>query len=166
MAYGIYYMWYIIALLGGRVGWWFYRLSPIQTTCAQARPAEMCLNPQWIQSVTLIFIFSVSGITTDFLLGFYHMGFKGTAQHLVKNAHPQINPEKTKIGKEISAVSHSFSPKQLWDLFETSVRLWLIFLRNRCRKSQLGLPVIFKGDLIKLSMKFQNVSPVLERSKV
>ena len=74
--------------------------------------------------------------------------------------------------RDLSSVSF-ISPRQLWDLCGTKVRLWLIppvpqlfLLRNRCRKSQLWLPVSFKGDLIKLSMKFQNVSPVLERSKV
>ena len=74
--------------------------------------------------------------------------------------------------RELSSVSF-ISPRQLWDLCETKVRLWLIspvsqlfLLKNRCRKSQLGLPVSFKGDFIKLSMKFQNVSSVLERNKV
>ena len=84
---------------------------------------------------------------------------------------PQRSQRKRKVEKRSQSVSF-ISPRQLWDLCETKVRLWLIspvsqlfLLRNRCRKSQPGLPVSFKGDLIKLLMKIQNVSSVLERSK-
>ena len=52
--------------------------------------------------------------------------------------------------RDLSSVPF-ISPRQLWDPCETKVMLWLIspvsqlfLLRNRCRKSQLGLPVSFK----------------------
>ena len=48
------------------------------------------------------------------------------------------------------------------------MRLWLIspvaqlfLLRNRCTKSQLGLPVSFKGELIELSVKSLVVSTLV-----
>ena len=51
---------------------------------------------------------------------------------------------------DLSSVSF-ISPRQIWDLCETKVTLWMIspvsqlfLMRNKCTKSQLGLPVSFK----------------------
>ena len=77
-------------------------------------------------------------------------------------------PRKQKLEKEISVMSHSF----LLDNYAIYVKLWLtspvsqlFLLRNRCTKSQLGLPASFKGDLSKLSMKFQNVTTLASPAK-
>lgn len=64
MAYGIYYMWYIIALhWGGRVGWWLDRVSLSRRSWAQVRPAQVFLSKhhsfKWLTLNFDLFFYSV-----------------------------------------------------------------------------------------------------------